>query len=84
MLTTALGLINKIVVYERGNFKALKPIVHVVSIMKTNGDQTYANRNIFLNKQRRVVLIYIVPYAEKSMCYTLSVHSLTIRSFGGH
>lgn len=70
ILTTAVGLINTIVVYERGHFKALKLIVHAVSIMKTNGGQTYANRNIFLNMHRHVVLICIVPYAaEKSMCY---------------
>lgn len=68
ILTTAVGLINIIVVYERGRFKALKLIAHAVSIMKTNGDQTYANRSIFLNTQRCVVLIYIVSYtAEK--CY---------------
>lgn len=66
ILTTAVGLINIIVVYERGRFKALKLIAHAVSIMKTNGDQTYANRSIFLNAQRRLVLICIVPYtAEK-------------------
>ncbi len=35
ILTTAVGLINIIVVYERGRFKALKLIVHAVSIMKT-------------------------------------------------
>lgn len=71
--TTAVGLINAIVFYERGGFKAWTLIAHAVSIMKTNGDQILANGNVFLNTQRHMVLIYVVPYgAEKNYVLNLS------------